>query len=49
MGIPYSIVTNVLDCDIVVNEFKLQSRYYDHFRNNTPVNSMNLFIPPAMG
>ena len=24
----------VLDCDTVISEFKLQSRYYVHFRTN---------------
>ena len=32
---PCSVVANVLDCDIVVSEFKLQSRYYVHFRTYT--------------
>ena len=30
-----SIVTNVLNCDIVVSEFELQSCYYAHFGANT--------------
>ena len=28
------IVADVLDCDIIASEFKLHSRYYDHFRTN---------------
>ena len=28
-------MANGFDCDIVVSEFKLQSRYYFHFRINT--------------
>ena len=28
-------MANVLDCDIVVREFELQSCYYVHFRTNT--------------
>ena len=32
---PNGIVTNMLDCDIVVNEFELQTRYYIHFQTNT--------------
>ena len=28
---PYGIVTNVLDCDIVVNVFELQSCYYIYY------------------
>ena len=31
----YGIVANMPDCDIVVSEFELQSRYYIHFRANT--------------
>ena len=27
-GVPRSVVANGLDCDIVVSEFELQSRYY---------------------
>ena len=30
-----SVVVIVLDCDIVVREIELQSRYYIHFRTNT--------------
>ena len=33
---------------IVVNEFVLQSRYYVHFRSNTPGKVMNPLILPAM-
>ena len=29
------VVANVLDCDIVVSGFKLQSCYYVHFWTNT--------------
>ena len=29
-------VANVLDNDIVVSEFELQSRYHVHFQSNTP-------------
>ena len=28
------VVANVLNCDIVVSEFKLQSHYYSHFWTN---------------
>ena len=27
-------MVNVMDFDIVVSEFELQSRYFDHFRTN---------------
>ena len=36
-------VANMLDCDIVISEFKLQSRYYIHFRSNTLGKGMNRF------
>ena len=29
------VMANVLDCDMVINEFKLQSRNYDHFQTRT--------------
>ena len=32
--IPRSVLTKVLDLGLKVNEFKLQSRYYIHFRTN---------------
>ena len=38
------VVANVLDCDIVVSEFKLELRYYVHFRTNIPGKGMNPFI-----
>ena len=40
-GVP---VTNVLDYNIVVGDFKLQSCYYIHFWTG-----MNPLIPPAVG
>ena len=30
------VMVNVLDCDCIVSEFELQSRYYVHFRTNAP-------------
>ena len=39
----------VLDCDIVVHKFELQSRYYVHFRTNTLTKSMSFLNSPAMG
>ena len=39
-----SIMTNVVDC-----LFKLQSRYYVHFRTNTLGKDINLFFPPTYG
>ena len=34
-GCPRGVMVKVMDCEIVVSEFKLQSRYYVHFRANT--------------
>ena len=34
-GIPYCVVAKVLDCDIIVSEFKLQSHYHILFWSNT--------------
>ena len=43
-------VANMMDCDIVVSEFKLQSNYYIHFRTNTLGKGMNSLIPtPSNG
>ena len=35
--IPPGVVANVLDCDIAVSEFDLQSRYWAQFRTNSLV------------
>ena len=42
---PHGLVTNMLDCDIVVSEFEVQSRYNVHFRTNTLRKVMNPLIP----
>ena len=47
-GIPYGDVANVLNCNIIVSEFKLQSQYNVIFRTNTLVKSMNSFIPQQL-
>ena len=39
----------MLDCNIVVSEFELQSHYYMHFLTNSLRKGMNLLIPPAIG
>ena len=39
------VVANMLDCDIVVSEFELQSRYYVHLRTNTLGKGINLLLP----
>ena len=41
----HGIVANVVDCDIVVSKFKLQSRYYIPFWTNTLAKGMNSLIP----
>ena len=41
---PLSLMANVLDCSIVLNKFKLQSRYYIHFRT-TLEKGNGFFIP----
>ena len=43
------VMANVLDCDILVSEFELQSRYYVYFRINTLGKGMSPLIFPAMG
>ena len=42
-------LAKVLDCDFVVSEFELQSRYYFHFWINTFGKGMDLVITPVMG
>ena len=48
-GCPHGVMVKAMDCEIVVSEFKLQSRYYVHFRANTLGKVMNPLILPAMG
>ena len=31
-GGPHTVVANLLDCDIVISKFQLQSCYYIHFQ-----------------
>ena len=38
---------NVLNCDIVVSEFELQSFYYVNFRTNSFRKGMNTPYPPS--
>ena len=42
------VVANFLDCDIVENEFELQSHYYVHFQTNIVRKGVDPLIPPAM-
>ena len=44
-GCPRGVMVKAMDCEIVVREFVLQSRYYIHFRTNT----LRKGILPAMG
>ena len=39
-------MVKTLDCGIVLREFKIQSRYYVHFRKNTPGKCMTQIILP---
>ena len=41
-------MVKVMDCGIVVSEFKLQLRYYGHFRTNTLGKGMKPLILQAM-
>ena len=41
-------MANMLECDIIVSEFELQSHYYIYFRNYNLRKRMNLLSPPAM-
>ena len=43
------VMAKVMDCGIIVRDFKLQSCYYVHLQTNTLGKDMNPFILPAMG
>ena len=43
------VMAKVLYVGLELSEFKLQSRYYTHFRTNTLGKGMNRLIPPFMG
>ena len=47
-GSTRGVVATGLDCDIIVSEFKPQSRYYVLFWTNTLKKGMNLLILPAI-
>ena len=50
LGSHPGIEANMLDCNIVVLEFKLQSCYYIHFKTNILGKRMNsLTFPSIMG
>ena len=42
-------MVKAVDCEIVVSEFVLLSRYYVHFRANILGKGINPLILPAMG
>ena len=42
--VPRGVMMNVLDCNIVADEFKLQSRYYIQFQINTLRKGKNRLI-----
>ena len=44
-----AVVATVQDCDIIVSEFELQSRYYVYFQTNSIRKVMNSLIFPAIG
>ena len=41
-------MVNMLDCNIIVSKFEVQSRNYIHFQTNTIRKGMNSLIPPIM-
>ena len=45
---PRGVVVNVLDCDIVVSKFEIQSWYYVHFQTNAFGKGMNPLIRSAI-
>ena len=42
-GCPRGVMVKAMDCEIVIREFVLQSRYYVHFRANTLGKGMNRY------
>ena len=45
----HGVVANVLNCDIVVSEFELQSCFYVYIRTNTIGKYMNPIVLSAIG
>ena len=45
----FSVVANVLWCDILVSEFKINSRYYANFLTNTLEKDLKTLIPDSYG
>ena len=48
-GSPRSVIANVVDCDAIGSEFKLQFHNYVHLRVNTSGKGMNLLIRACHG
>ena len=48
-GCPRGVMVKAVDCEIVVSEFVLQSRYYVHFRANTLGKGIEPPYPPSYG
>ena len=45
---PHGLVTNILDCDMVISKFKPLTYYFVCFRTNTSWKGMNCLIPQAI-
>ena len=48
MEVSHRGMDNVLNCDMVVQEFKLKLHYYIYFRTNTLGKDMIFFIPSKL-
>ena len=48
-GSSCGLLVKAMDCEIVVNEFELQSHYNVHFRTNTLWKDINLLTLTAIG
>ena len=46
---PRGVMVKAMDCEIVVSEFVLQSRYYVHFWTNSPWERYEPPYPPSYG
>ena len=42
-------MVSVIDCDIVVSKFEVQSRYYVYFRTNAHGKGLNPLVPLDIG
>ena len=47
-GSPHGVMDNMLDYDIVVHGFNLQSCYFVHFQTDTLRKGINFINSPAM-